>query len=427
MRSRLEHALRAIVIAALAAMLWQSLHRQSGGGQVVRSTSVNAQSLADLSALPTAPTGIQLRLTSVPSMVEGAWLGALAAAGSNVAWRGDLPATMIGAEPIASPSGGARVNVSAPNGASVILRDELGAIDTLRVQNGGVSVSLRSMSATLTASLKGATASAPVRDSLALRRVMVIGAAGWESKFVVAALEEDGWKVDAELHLAPGIDVAQGARSAIDTSRYSAVVALDAAAAPFANGIVDFVHSGGGLILAPAAASLDAFSPLRAGAVGRVAPNTAIAQAGAVDRTSLPLAPLTSLRGDAVAIERRGPSIAIAALRVGAGRVLQLGYEDTWRWRMAGGDQSVREHRQWWTDRVSSVAHASMITRERNAVAPIDPAPLASLVSALGPSSVVEASAGFATARLQRMLLLFTVLALALIAEVASRRLRGAS
>jgi hypothetical protein len=94
---------------------------------------------------------------------------------------------------------------------------------------------------------------------------------------------------------------------------------------------------------------------------------------------------------------------------------------------MAGGDQSVRDHRQWWTDRVASVAYAPAIPRPISQAAMTDEAPMAGLVATIGPRSVVTASTAFGRAQSQRMSLLFALLALALFAEIASRRLRGAA
>jgi hypothetical protein len=111
------------------------------------------------------------------------------------------------------------------------MSDEVGVIDTLPQHDAGASVTLNSMAGRLSARAKSSVASTVVRDSVVLRRILVIGEAGWESKFVVAALEEEGWKVDALIRVAPGVDVTQGS-AAIDTSRYSAVIALDAGVSP---------------------------------------------------------------------------------------------------------------------------------------------------------------------------------------------------
>ena len=426
-RVRLEHVLRGIVIAALAVMLWQSLHqRADSGGQFVSARGTNGNALARWSALAKSPGRIHVQLDSVPSTIERAWLGALAGAGSSVTWTGDVAPVMIDAQPVASPAGGTRVLVAAPSGSSVVMSDDVGVIDTVHVQNGGVALTLNSVTDRLRARAKGSVAMTSLRDSLVLHKVLVIGDAGWESKFVVAALEEEGWKVDALIRVAPGVDVSQGS-AAIDTSGYSAVVALDGAAAPYANRIIEFARSGGGVVLGPQAASLDAMALLRAGAVGRATSDArAVQSAGSVTLATLALTPITSLQSDAIPVEKRAGSVAIAARRIGAGRALQLGYEDTWRWRMGGGEGAVRDHRLWWTGLVSSVASVRRVPRE-SATAPTDEAPMIGLVAALGPSASARSASNLSGSQSDWLAWLFVLLAVALIGEVASRRLRGAS
>jgi hypothetical protein len=427
MRVRIEQVLRGIVIVVLAAVLWQSLHEQrDSGGRTLGARGIGRAALADWSSLPNAAGRIHVQLDSVPSNIERAWLGALAGAGTSVTWSGDLPSVMIDAQPVASPIGGTKLLVAAPSGSSVVMSDEVGVIDTLRPHDAGVSVTLNSVADRLTARSKSSVASTATRDSVVLHRILVIGEAGWESKFVVAALEEEGWRVDALIRLAPSVDVTQGS-AAIDTSRYSVVVALDAGASPYANRIVEFARNGGGVILGPGAASLDAMAPLRAGAVGRsISETRGVQSAGAVSLATLPLAPITSLRTDATPFEKRGPAVAIAAERVGAGRVLQLGYEDTWRWRMSGGDGAVRDHRLWWTRLVSSVANAPRIPRTTSTMS-TDEAPMIGLVTAIGSATPVEAKSGLSGNQSDRIAWLFVLLTLGLIGEIASRRIRGAS
>jgi hypothetical protein len=425
-RVRLEHVLRGIVFVVLAVMLWQSLNDQADSAdRTVSARGVGA--LAKWSALASAPGRIDVHLDSVPSPVERGWLGALAGAGSSVTWSGDLPAVMIDAQPVASPIGGTKVFVAAPNGSSVVMSDDIGVIDTLRAQNAGATVILTAVAGNLTARVKGAVASAVQRDSVVLHKVLVIGDAGWESKFVVAALEEEGWKVDALIRVAPGVPVTQGSTAPIDTSRYSAAVALDGAASPFANRIIGFARSGGGVVLAPQAASLDALSPLRVGVASRAASEArAIQASGSVGLADLSLSPITSLLSDAVPLERRAGVVAVAARRIGAGRTLQLGYEDTWRWRMGGGDGAVPDHRLWWTELVSRAAYATRIPREPIAIA-TDEAPMIRLVAAIGPRMPTAAMANLSTNTSERFAWLIVLLGVALIGEVASRRLRGAT
>jgi hypothetical protein len=427
MRVRLEHVLRGIVIAALAVMLWQSLHEQvDSEGRVVSARGVGGGALAEWSAMAKAPGRIHVQLDSVPSKIERAWLGALAGAGSSVTWSGDLAPVMIDAQPIASPIGGTKLLIAAPSGSSVVMSDDIGVIDTVRAQNTGVALTLNSAPDHLTARAKTSVASTSKLDPVVLRRILVIGDAGWESKFVVAALEEEGWKVDAFIRVAPGVDVTQGSAALIDTARYSAVVALDGAAPPYANRIIEFARTGGGVVLSPQAASLDAMAPLRAGTVGRATSEAREMQAGgSVTLATLPLAPITSLRSDAVPLEKRGGAVALAARRIGAGRALQLGYEDSWRWRMGGGDGAVRDHRLWWTGLVSSVAYAPRVPRA-TATTATDEAPMIGLVAGIGASAPEGAASRLSGNRSGWMTWLFMLLTLGLIGEIASRRLRGA-
>jgi hypothetical protein len=426
-RVRLEHVLRGIVITVLGVMLWQSLREQTdSGGSSVSVRGIDG-ALARWSALTKAPGGIHVQMTSVPSPVERAWLAALAGAGSGVTWSGDLPPVMIDAQPVAAPVGGTKVVVAAPSGSSIVMSDDIGVIDTLRTQNPGASLAIASFAGSLTARVKGSVASTAQRDSVLLQKVLVIGNAGWESKFVVAALEEAGWKVDAFIRVAPGVDVTQGSAAVIDTSRYSAVVALDAAASPYANRIIEFARTGGGVVLTPQAASLDAMVPLRAGAVGRASSETGRIQAsGSVSLATLALAPITLLRSDAVPLEKRAGTVAIAARRISAGRALQLGYDQSWRWRMGGGEGAVQDHRKWWTGLVSSVAYAPRVPRS-TALTASDEAPMVGLVAAIGPSTPAGAAANLSGKPLDWMAWLFVLLTLGLIGEVASRRLRGLS
>jgi len=236
-------------------------------------------------------------------------------------------------------------------------------------------------------------------DSVLLRKVLVIGAAGWESKFTAAALEEEGWKVDVLARVAPAVEITSGAAASIDTSRYSAVIALDATAEPYAARLTEFVRSGGGLIVAPGAATSSAVAPLRA-----VGP-------------------------EAVVLEKRGAAPTVAARRFGAGRLLQIGYEDTWRARMTGGDSAVTKHRRLWTRLVSDVAYAPRVPRHvRGPGADLpehDPTPLAGLVASIGPRSPALPWAVSAQSRAGWRALLSAIFAFALVVEVASRRSRG--
>lgn len=411
---------------SLVLMLWRSLTATSS----LASNEIGARTLKGTlprwSMTPAAARRIDIALDSAPTPLERDWLKALAGTGSSIGWTGDLPAVMIASEPVASPVGGVRVRVAAPAGAEVVLRDEVGVLDTVKALGAGASLAMGSAAGTLSARVNHSVATTAPRDSVTLRKVLVIGNAGWESKFVIAALEEDGWKVDAFVRVAPAVNVTQGPVGPIDTLRYSAVVALDNAVAPHANRVVAFVQSGGGVVIAPAAAALDAMGSMRAGSVGTVPPMVRGALANnSVSLGTLALAPITGLRSDAVPLAKRAGTVAVAARRVGVGRALQVGYEDTWRWRMGGAESSVRDHRAWWTGLVSSVAHSARLTVPGGALS-ADNAPIAQLVAAIGPRSGGSGVAKVTVSPTHWMAWLFILLSLALIAEVASRRLRGA-
>ena len=423
-----EHALRVVVLAALATMFWKSFHQNADmGGRTLSARGVSTESLKKWSTQPTAPSGIQIQLDSMPSRLERKWLAALEGAGSRVSWSGDLAALMVGAEPVASPAGGTKVFIGTRSGPAVVIGDDVGVIDTVRASNAGASLMVNSVAGEISARVNGSAASTVQRDSLVLHRILVIGSAGWESKFVIAALEEEGWKVDALVRVAPGVDVTQGASAVIDTARYSAVIALDGTVAPYAGRIIQFARMGGGVILAPAAATLEAMTPLRAGVPARAALAPIIASSGSVSLATLPLVPITSLRGDAVALDKRGGDVAVAAMRIGIGRSVQIGYQDTWRWRMTGSDAAVQDHRDWWTGLVSDVAYAPRIPRPAAVGVAVDEAPMIGLVAAIGKKATVTPRSTFSDTVPDWMALLFVILSLALLAEIASRRLRGAS
>ena len=424
-RIRVEQVLRGIVIAALALMLWQSLQAQADSGGRALSVRGIGSALPKWSALARSPERIHVQLDSMPSSLERAWLAALAGAGSSVMWSGDLPPVMIDAQPLASPAGGTKVFVATPSGSSIVLADDIGVIDTARAENAGAALSHNSVAGKITARVNGSVASTVQRDSVVLHKILVIGAAGWESKFVVAALEEGGWKVDAFIRVAPGTDVTQGSAAVIDTSRYSAVIALDGAALPYATRIIEFAQTGGGVVLAPPAASLGAMGPLRAGSIGRPTSEArAIRAGGSVSLATLAITPVTSLRSDALPLEKRAGSVTIAARRIGAGRALQLGYDETWRWRMSGGEGAVRDHRAWWTGLVSRVAYPPRVAIGTTATS-TDDAPMIGLFAAIGPGTPASAMSNLSGKRSDLMAWLFVLLALGLMGEVASRRLRG--
>ncbi len=424
-RRSVEHLLRSVSVGLLVWMLWLSLDPAVPASSVsVRSGGI-AEVLREQTTRGITPDRIDIRLDSAPTPRERDWLAALGGSGSVVRWSGKVAASGITVRPVVAPGGGLSVRVAAPEGAVVSLGDELGAIDSVSASGAGATFNIPAATGVLTARVDGTAGGALVSDSVTIRRLLVVGAAGWESKFVIAALEEDGWKVDTDIRVAPGVRVTQGTGAPIDTSRYAALILLDASSAARAAQISAYVRSGGGVVLAGRAASPAAFAELRAGIPGDAAAGPAITEStGPTTQRTLALAPILRVRADAVTLDRQGSATGAAARRHGAGRVLQHGYVDSWRWRMSGGDNSVAEHRRWWTLAVASVAYAPRTALQNSQET--DAAPLAALTAALGPPSVFESADNAGGTPAVSRWWLFMLLMISLVLEIGSRRLRGA-
>ncbi len=217
----------------------------------------------------------------------------------------------------------------------------------------------------------------------------------------------------------------QGAVSPLDTAHFAVIIAVDSAsAAANARAITDFVRQGGGLILAGDAGRAPAMLALAPGAVGPHQHAASLSFADSAPRRALGFYAITNLKPDAISLESRDNKHALAARRAGRGRVLQLGYDDTWRWRFAGGRTAPEAERTWWSALVSSVSYRAALPLAGSAQLNANSAPLASLYSSLGsptadsrqPVSVVFGLPWW----------LFSLIVLSLLAETASRRLRGA-
>jgi hypothetical protein len=299
--------------------------------------------------------------------------------------------------------------------------DDIAPLDTVVATAGGAHTVAPIVAGNLTAVVGRQRATAVLRDSLAPRRILVLGLASWEAKFIISALEEAGWGVDARLSVAPGVEVMQGSARLPDTARHAAVIVLRAPSVATAAAIARYARGGGGVILSGAAAT----GALGDIAPGRVGPRTRPASVAFADNAPRQALGFLSIvpRPDAIVLEERGGRVAAAARRIERGRVLQVGYDDSWRWRLAGGAHAVEAHRAWWTAMVASVAYraAGPLARE----VPDEDAPLARVVDALGPSR--EAPSLATEARwVPSPWLLFAIISALLVAELASRRLRGA-
>lgn len=434
-RTVLEVGLRAVAFAALGALIVHAFHALGSMPSAHAAGAAVDGALVRWSTRE-APGRVYVALDTAANVETRDWLAALGRAGTAVSWGGAAPApSALAVEPVADPRRPARVWLAAPAGTSVLLRDSLGSIDTAYVARRGARVEVPDLDGTLHAIAAGFEASSALRDSLVLRPILVLGQAGWEAKFTVAALEERGWGVEARLAVAPSGDVRQGAgRVTIDTARYAAVIAVDSVAARYASQIIRYVRAGGGLIAAGEAAGLGALAAvLPARAAESVSPPGAFTTAAArtEPRAALALEPLAAIEAGAVVLETRrapeGAGAAVAAWRVGDGRVLQIGYRDIWRWRMAGAeDDAVRAHRDWWASLVSSVAYSPRVPRVSLDVTDRrEPTPLASFIAALGPATT-PASVRVDPLDDRRLVpALFGILMLSLLLEWFSRRRRG--
>lgn len=422
-RGALEWALRSGVLILLAWVTWRSTAALGPSRERREARSSALRDSLEAWTLDPRAESLHVTLDELPARQARDWLVALRRAGAAMSWSskgsGALALTI---EPENDPAGGVRLALAAPTGSSVVVSDSLGVLDTVVTAGPSASLRVRALLGVAGIAIGADSARATLRDSIARRGVLVLGSAGWEAKFVIAALEESGWNVSARLAVAPGIFVRQGGVE-LDTSVTGVVVALDSTAARDAREIARFVNSGGGLVIAGGAARGSSFGSLVAGKSGARVSAATIAFSDSAPRRALGFFPV-AVDDDAVPIESRDGEIAVAARRVGEGRVVQMGYDATWRWRMQGADASPEAHRAWWSHLVASAAYrpAHQLGYDDTTV---DPVPLASTFDALGaPTAVERGTAAPAAAPALRGWMLLAMLAMLLV-EWASRRLRG--
>ncbi len=384
-----EWALRVLSIALLVVILMRAW---SPSRAIARSETVTEGSAAKL--LPAlsmrGPARIHIVVDSVIPPVQRDWIGAIGRSGTVVTWSGPrIAATAATLSRIADPAGVSELSASVPVGSVAIVRDHVGVIDSVTISQNGLRIDIPGAGTGVGVAAGASTAWAAAPDSLVFKRLLIEGSAGWETKFTIAALAERGWKIDAITHVAPGIDVREGAPASPDTSRYAAIIAVDSTAVLVARGAASFVKSGGGLVTL---------------------------------RDASGIGPRTDA---SVVLERRADA-DVRASRAGNGRVIHVGYKDLWRYRMSDDDSvpdPVAAHRAWLARVVASVAYAPRIAARLDSLA--DPAPFADMVDRIGARS---ASLG-AESPLRTEVpssVLFGVLLISLLLELASRRLRGA-
>jgi hypothetical protein len=422
LRRWLERAARVGALALLAWMVVRTLSPREAASAEARADSRSLPAALAEWTLAPSPGAVHVTLAAAPAARERDWLRALARAGVRVRWSGDaLPPTALEVVARNDPAGGVRAFIAAPPALHASLSDAIGPIDSVTIASGVNAVALPLAVGAVGASVSGQDTHAAPPDSLLPRQVVVLGRVGWEGKFVMAALEERGWRVSARLRVAPNVYVTQGAPLPLDTSRTGAVIALDSSVGPYAEAIARFERDGGGVVLAGDAPLVRAFRSMAPGGIGARIPAASLTFAADAPRRALGFFPVLALAPDAVALESRGGHVAAAARRVGVGRVVQLGYDESWRWRLAGSGDAMAAHGDFWSAVVSSAAYraAAPIAAARG-----DAAPLASLYAALGPPVAPGRASAVGGSGLPWWM--FAALAVLLLGEWGSRRLRGA-
>ena len=416
----MEWVLRGALLASLGAALWLSVRAapSSTGARSLAASSLGERLVGVIA--DRRVQAVDVKIDVMPTRGDRALLVALRRAGVVVRWHDVPPALAIEAVRVREPDGRTRMLVSAGDSGAIALGDSAGVLDTVRAESGATIDAT-----TVVGSVRAQQGAFAARASIStaesrLGAVLVLGRADWEAKFVMTALTEAGWTVRASVPIAPTVSVRDDGVLPLDTARYDVVVALDSSAAEFGPAIARFVGQGGGLVASGEALGLASIRALAPASAGHRLPGRILLAGDSVRPRNLPLRPLSLTRTDAITLDRQPAGAALVARRAGMGRVLGVGYDESWRWRMLGGASGLPAHRRWWSAAVGSVARE----RADALAAGEDAAPLASLVTALGRPSPA------ASARSQRRgdvlpLLLLVLLAGCLLAETASRRFRG--
>ncbi|HXV86491.1 MAG TPA: hypothetical protein VD793_07315 [Gemmatimonadales bacterium] len=445
-RGGAELALRVIALAALAWLAVGALGPAAPPGRVAVEVEAFPAALEQWVVAPPAETLHVTLRRELDGGVRDA-LVALRRAGTRVLWSDEgVEAVALELDRPADPAGGVVARLAGPGGGPVVVADSLGVVDSLPLgQGGAMVVRLPLVVGTVAVTRQTTTAGARAPGLPEFGRIAVMGHAAWEARFVVAALEERGWSVDAMLAVAPGVSVTQGRPLPLDLGRHAVAVVLDSVAGVSPGAVADFVRAGAGLVLVGGRA-LQAFPGLAPGTPGRGIRSSflsfaALPQGGdpRLGLSALAVEPLAGLSFGAVELDRRegaAGAAAAAARRIGAGRVVYVGYRDTWRWRMEGTGGAAREHRDWWAAVVAAAA-ASTPPGSRDqrmgvsaaAISRTEPgagweaAPRAGIVAALGPAVALSSASSPRGNRVPLATLMLILMAL--MAEWASRRLRG--
>src|SRR5687767_15247352 len=185
---------------ALLLLLWRLVDVFRGQAEPIRASVLDRDLPAQLSRWSTTadPASVHLKSQGSIAPFQRDWLAALSGAGTRVTWepQGGVPLALA-VEPVADPEGGVRAWIAAPSGTRVEIEDPAGPLDSLAAAGGGARLLVRSSPAELRARAGGSTAGSAVTDSLVLGRLLLLGRAEWESKFVAAALDRKSTRLNS--------------------------------------------------------------------------------------------------------------------------------------------------------------------------------------------------------------------------------------
>jgi len=431
------HALGFVCMLLLA---WRLFTPRAAAIPRVQVGTNGAMDASVASLLGARSDSVSVTLRAPPDARTRALLRAVRGSGRTVALTATSALTSIAVtvEEEWRASGGTRVQLVASGAAPLTISDAAGLVDTMPVDSAGLRVRSGPVQGALrvdvpTTHAAAASLGARLPDAA---RVLVAGGASWESRFLIAALEEAGWLVDASIVLSPKVTISQGTERTPSRDRHAVVVVLPGTPSSVTAALPQFVRAGGGVLIVGEAARIASLGAIRAGAPGATIAGAVGAESSSEPRHGLDLVPITSLADGGVPLEARDGRTAIAARRVGAGRVVQVGYENSWLWRMAGDDDAPGAHRRWWTSLLSGIVPLSAPVSRGPADVEhdtLDAAPVAALARELGlPQVRAEPLASVASHTMAASVLqmldvrwLLAAILLSLVASWTLRRWRG--
>ena len=320
---------------------------------------------------PDATHVINQTFSHGPSPIERDSLAAVAATGVTVRWRGAVQPVAVELDGDAIGTS-VRAAVATTVGTQVTIGDALGPLDSATVAAGGATFRFDGVGAGMAIRAAGEDLRlAPQRPTA--RSLAVFAPAGWESRFLLEAIEAAGGRVVARIRVGPRTFVTQGQPLPLDTATHGVAVVLGSLDPETAGQVRRFVRGGGGLVISPGGSGLDDLVPGRFGRLFRPPASLSLPAA----REDLVTRPIGRVSVSATILETAGAGARTLVQRVGPGRVVQLADEDTWRLALASDAGRTAHERLWLT----AIALASPRDVARPATGD-NPAPRAALVAA---------------------------------------------